>query len=302
MCPIVRSENAPTDHDSLLVLINPISGRGEGRRVAQRIRHIFHQEGLTAEVMLLSAPGEASSLIAQQAAGHAAVVAVGGDGTMNEVAAAMYHQAIRRPLGLIPLGLSNCLARHWGHPLVLTDAIRVIKQGRTQSIPLAIVRDRVVLAFLGAGLDAAIARRVALKRQGTVRDWDYVKAAAVTMVNHEWTGISVEVDGRLIPGRFFQILLSPITNYAHFFSFPEGPGFRIYLFRDRGHISLIHVLPRLGRSRDLSRVCDRMIPVHERLRIWSDQAPVYLQMDGEAGGSLPVECEIKPNALELFVP
>ncbi|MEW6263292.1 MAG: diacylglycerol kinase family protein [Thermodesulfobacteriota bacterium] len=284
-----------------LVLINPISGRGLGRRMAGPLADAFSRLGIKAEVIVLPGPGAALGLIQSRIERSTAVIAVGGDGTVNEAAAAIYQSGLRRPIGLVPLGLSNCLARHFHLPLDLEAAVRIIARGRRQTLDLIEFGGRVAVSFLGFGFDAAVVEKVAGRRRGAIRNLAYVSAAWSSLFQPVWPELEVEVDGRRIPGRYYQVLLSQTVNYARFFRLPPRPGFQACLFRGSGPIGLIRSLVRLGWQRDLERACDSAWPVKQSLRVVSNRGPGFFQYDGEAGGVLPFHGEVRPEALEVIV-
>lgn len=288
--------------DSILVLVNPISGRGRGARAAGRLARAFERHGLEARIVLLPGPGSARTLVRDMAPSYAAVAAVGGDGTVNEVAGALLAAGRRRPLGLVPLGLSNCLARHLNLPAEPEGAVAVIARGRLKKMDAALVGDRAVVSFLGAGFDAAVAFKVALARRGPIRNRDYIRAAARVFFSRDWPKIQVQVDGRRIEGRFFQVILCQITNYANYFRVPVRTGFNVYLFKGSGPAGLIRSLLRLGPRREMFRARDLDLPVRERLELYDPHGQARYQTDGEAGGRLPVDCQVKPGALNIFVP
>lgn len=102
--------------------------------------------------------GEAT-LIARQAVedGCELVVAVGGDGTVNEVASGLIHTPAT--LGVIPVGSGNVLARELGIPLNIRKACQTLKSGRTRQIDVGQIGERYFLTVAGTGLDAYVVKR-----------------------------------------------------------------------------------------------------------------------------------------------
>ncbi|MFH1092378.1 MAG: diacylglycerol kinase family protein [Pseudomonadota bacterium] len=287
---------------SCLVLINPISGRGLGAELAETIVRAFKRAGVVAEAVMLSGPGSGLELIRERAGGHAAVVAVGGDGTINEIVGAVYDSGVVLPLGIIPLGLSNCLARHWGQPLDIAAAVRVIVAGKKIKADLAWADGRVVLAFLGAGLDAEVVREVSRRRRGPVHNRDYFRAAVSAFRRKEYPGLEVQVDGQAVGGLYYQVILSQISNYARFFHLPRQTGFWVYLFRGSGPFGLIRTIYRTRLTGNLGRAADLALPVRDSLVINHRHGRGFYQYDGEAGRPLPVTCLIKTGAFEVLAP
>lgn len=284
----------------ILVLVNPISGSGRGKEAAEPIRHAFVERGIEAEIVLLTGPGSAGEIIRENIGGAHALAAVGGDGTVNEVAGAAYKLGLDIPIGLIPLGLSNCLAKHLGLPNDIEKAASVIAGGSIRKIDLCLVNGRIVHSFLGAGFDAAVVRKTAEKRKGAIKDLDYVKAAFSAFGDENWPVLSVEADGQILGKGFFQAILISVDNYAHYFSLKNPDGFRLYLFKGKSKGALFRTLFRLFPNRDLDKACDLAIPVEKSLKILTVKGSACYQFDGEAGGDLPIECEIKREALSFF--
>ncbi|MBU2551534.1 MAG: hypothetical protein KKB20_24195, partial [Proteobacteria bacterium] len=293
---------SPGRRQGVLVLVNPISGRGRGAQAVEPLIRAFRGQGLEARVELLPGPDAARDLVERLAGPYGAVVAVGGDGTINDVAAALLEAGGGRPLGLIPLGLSNCLARHLGLPWDMNRAAAVIAAGRTVRLDAGRVGRRVVVSFLGAGLDGAVVDRVARARKGGIRDRDYVKAAAVVLLGRRPGQMHVIVDGIPVQGRFYQVILSQVTNYAHYFPLPQEPGFRAYMFAGTGRAALPRTLLKSGPARRIGRAADVVRTIRREIEIHADEGPAFFQIDGEAGGRLPAICRVEPGAIEVFAP
>ena len=97
-------------------------------------------------------------LLAEQAAaeGCDAVVAVGGDGTANEVATALLHSDVA--LGIIPVGSGNGLVRGLGIPMAVRKAAHLLIDGETRLIDAGRVHDRYFFGVAGFGFDALIGK------------------------------------------------------------------------------------------------------------------------------------------------
>ena len=89
--------------------------------------------------------------------GFERIVSVGGDGTMNEVASALVNTGV--PLGLVPLGSGNGLARNLGLPLEFDRAVEVALTGGVRTIDSGRVNGHAFFNVMGAGYDAELGRR-----------------------------------------------------------------------------------------------------------------------------------------------
>jgi YegS/Rv2252/BmrU family lipid kinase len=85
------------------------------------------------------------------------VVAIGGDGTVNETASALVNS--ETALGIIPVGSGNGLARELGIPLMMRQAIKVITRGEIRFIDVGLVDNRYFFATAGMGFDAVLGKR-----------------------------------------------------------------------------------------------------------------------------------------------
>jgi diacylglycerol kinase (ATP) len=144
-------------------IFNPTSGRNRRRPwLASSIRDFISSRALDAELATTDGPGHATAL-AREAVhrGCALVVAVGGDGTMNEVAQALLHSPAA--LALIPCGSGNGLARHLSLPQSPLAALQLIAgqfdRGRVAALDTGSANGQPFFNAMGLGLDADVSRR-----------------------------------------------------------------------------------------------------------------------------------------------
>lgn len=163
---------------SFLFLVNPRSGTKLGHG-AQQMALLLEQKvnvaGHRAHCVITEAKGHATELAA--AATHSgewdAVVAVGGDGTVNEVAHALVHTDV--PLGILPMGSGNGLARHLGIPLTLDQALVRLFGSRPRCIDSAVLNGQPFFCVAGLGFDAYVGH---LFGQQSRRGWNtYVRVS-----------------------------------------------------------------------------------------------------------------------------
>lgn len=128
----------------IAVILNPASGGGSEAETAGRITELFQARGSVAAITLVREGVSISDVVRQAvAAGAAAVVAVGGDGTVSAVAAALIRS--ETPLGVIPAGTLNHFAKDLGVPLDLEQAVEVIANGKVTAVDVGEVNDRFFL-------------------------------------------------------------------------------------------------------------------------------------------------------------
>lgn len=115
------------------------------------------------------------------------IIAIGGDGTVNEIGSVL--TATTTPLGIIPMGSGNGLARHLQLPLQFDKALARALSGKETAIDVGIINDRKFFCTTGIGFDAAVASRFA---KGSSRGFmNYVKSTLYTLFHYRPIEISI---------------------------------------------------------------------------------------------------------------
>ena len=115
----------------MMLLVNPNAGKGEFRTVLADILHTICGDGWLPTVVFTKYAGEAPGIVARHAQEYDMVACLGGDGTLSEVAAGMMRLEApqRRPIGYIPLGTANDVARTLGIPFKPVEAAKGMLTG-----------------------------------------------------------------------------------------------------------------------------------------------------------------------------
>ena len=163
----------------VLVLLNEKSGTlasSATRDEPQRIKSGFESRGLRADVKSVDPAKLRETAQAAQREGYAAVVAGGGDGTLNTIAGALLGSNM--PFAVLPLGTHNHFAKEMKVPLELDAAVAAladaVSQGRVKDLDVGTVNDRLFLNFSGIGLHPQLVRQrevehKAIKRHQVLR-------------------------------------------------------------------------------------------------------------------------------------
>ncbi|MGF1533658.1 MAG: diacylglycerol/lipid kinase family protein [Bernardetiaceae bacterium] len=143
-----------------LFIINPASGTQRKTPIVTQIHAFASSDWLDYAIVYTEAPGHATQLARQAAeAGWDYVVAVGGDGTVNEAGTGLLHSDTA--LGILPVGSGNGLARHLGIPLQTMEALKRVRRGKVATIDSAQLDGRPFFCTSGAGIDAAVSQAFA---------------------------------------------------------------------------------------------------------------------------------------------
>ena len=141
-------------------ILNPISGTHSKEEIPELIEKTLDHDLYEPRIVFTEYAGHAAEIAREESkAGTDVVVAVGGDGTVNEVARSLVHTATA--LAIIPCGSGNGLARHLCLPLDVKKAIEVINAGKIEAFDYGVINDMPFFCTCGMGFDAFISLKFA---------------------------------------------------------------------------------------------------------------------------------------------
>ena len=141
-------------------IINPISGTRSKDEIPEIIESVLDHEQFTPALRFTEYAGHASEIAKECAEdGHDIVVAVGGDGTVNEVARSLTHTSTA--LAIIPCGSGNGLARHLCLPLDARKAVETINACKIEAFDYGVINGQPFFCTCGMGFDAFISLKFA---------------------------------------------------------------------------------------------------------------------------------------------
>lgn len=144
----------------ILFIVNPLAGVGHKETFPLQVDKVIDKQLFDSEIVYTEKPDHATQLSREALLNQVdIVVAVGGDGTINEVARSLIGTGTI--LGLVPAGSGNGLARHLGIPLHAGRALRVINAAKTMKIDTGIINKRPFVSIAGIGFDALVAKKFA---------------------------------------------------------------------------------------------------------------------------------------------
>lgn len=287
-------------------IFNPCSGLNRRRpQLARDIRTFIATQALDADLVVTEGPGHATVLArAAVQAGCAVVVAVGGDGTMNEVAQAVLDTPAT--LALVPCGSGNGLARHVGLPRSSLGALRLATggEGRVVAVDTGIVNGHPFFNAMGLGLDADISRRFnSLSRRGLPA---YVRTAARALRDLRPERCVIRSGER---SELLDALLIAVANSDQYGNNARiAPGARV----DDGALDLVVVKPVgiVGAAFLAARLFLGNLHGSPDVRLWRGTrfviertAPGLIHTDGETHATdATIEVTVQPHSLRLLVP
>ncbi|MCM1309901.1 MAG: diacylglycerol kinase family lipid kinase [Bacteroides sp.] len=196
-----------------LLIVNPRSGTSEKGHVIKRAIESLLAAGICVETAYTERPGHATELAAAAAAeGVDIVVAIGGDGTVNETARGLCNTS--STLGIIPMGSGNGLARHLNIPMDPIKAIGVLTQGKIEECDYCTVNDRPFFCTFGMGFDANVADRFA-SRPGQRGLINYVRSAIEEILHYKSEEYTIVCDNETLTEKAFLIACCNASQYGN---------------------------------------------------------------------------------------
>lgn len=142
----------------ILFIINPIAGKKAGKNIHQDIIRYLDTDSFIAHFKYSEYAGHISEITKQASVGeYKAIVAVGGDGTVNEIGRVLVHSNM--PMGIIPIGSGNGLARHLKIPLSIKGAVELINKMDIRQMDAIRIKGMYSFCVAGIGYDAEISRK-----------------------------------------------------------------------------------------------------------------------------------------------
>lgn len=193
-------------------IINLISGTSDKAAIPGLIDQYLDKTQFEYEIAVTQYAGHASEIAAKaKDDGVDVVVAIGGDGTVNEVARAIVHSSTA--LGIIPCGSGNGLARHLLLPLNVRKAIEVINRCKIRQLDYGIINDYPFFCTCGMGFDAFVSMKFAeAGKRGPIT---YVENVLREGLKYKPETYTIEDDNGTLQYKAFLISCANASQYGN---------------------------------------------------------------------------------------
>ena len=293
-------------------LVNPAAENGAAGRRWPELAHEAASLGLQGETRFSERPGHLTELAREAAADADLLVAVGGDGTVNEVVNGIAGLDVE--LALIPRGTGGDFVRTFGIPRKLDRAVEVALRGRTRAIDLGRGRYRswagedeesYFANIASAGMSGAIAKRTNETSKALGGKVSYAWATVAVFSRWRSDEVRVRVDGTEQAGRMHDVIVANGRYLGGGMKMvpeadPDDGLLDVLLIGDLTKRDLLLTMPKTYRGKHLPH------PKATLLRGTTVEIdapePLPVELDGEQPGTTPVRFEIVPRALRLRVP
>ncbi|MBP3711479.1 MAG: diacylglycerol kinase family lipid kinase [Bacteroidaceae bacterium] len=196
----------------ILFIVNPISGTSDKRHIIDLIPKYLDSQRFRWTLCYTERKGHAAELVGEAIKeGTDVVVAVGGDGTVNEVARSLVHTDVA--LGIIPCGSGNGLARHLYIPMNPDGALQVLADHHVESLDYGIIDEVPFFCTCGVGFDAFISDRFAKAgRRGLLT---YIENTLKEGLKYKPDTYEITIDGERQTYKAFLIACANASQYGN---------------------------------------------------------------------------------------
>jgi len=201
-----------TAEKKILFVVNKYAGIGYASDLERTIKSACQKNNATCSIEFTQRKGHAIDLAKEaHLNGFSQVIAVGGDGTINEVARGLIQSGI--PMGIVPRGSGNGLARHLGIPLKITDAVDQIFDSKTLPIDVFRVNGKLSLNVSGIGFDGHITNLFGVKStRGLI---GYVMLTVQEFLKFKEFETEIVMNGKSIKRDAFIIAIANSSQYGN---------------------------------------------------------------------------------------
>ncbi len=301
-----------------LVILNPISGNGAGAKLEPAIKDALHRGGLDFDLTRTTAPRQGVQ-IAEQAKrdGYDILVAVGGDGTSNEVINGILHFCGERAggtLGIIPVGSGNDFCKMLSLPPHWKAGVERILAGNSRWVDVGkVIGDHPAPGFdtphhFLNGLDTGFGAQVAVHAHevpyltGTAM---YLVAVFKTLVHYSVPQVRIDLDGELIEQRSTMVAISNGRCYGGGFwitplAEADDALFDVIIAKGLGRLGILSLLPKVMKGTHLDDPRVRFTRASHV--VIESPGPLIVEADGEIPflDTRRLDIEILPRRLQVF--
>jgi YegS/Rv2252/BmrU family lipid kinase len=290
---------------SIVIIYNPASRRASDEKI-RAVSLFFERKGFLTKVLTTGKRGDAEEFARQSLSKNPyAIIAAGGDGTINEVVNGMAFSEI--PLAIAPLGTTNVLAREIYRKNGLENILLTISSKAPRQVSLGKITSdngqtqtsRYFCLMAGIGFDAQAVHDVKPALKKYTGPGAYILSGLSTLLHYAPPEIVVSIDGRDING--YAAIVGNISRYGGDFRITpdariEEPALYACVFRGKKRVDLLRYVfaVSLGRhvnSRDVIYMKAAELSI-------TGAAPV--QVDGDYFGMSPIKISVARNALMLI--
>lgn len=290
-------------------IVNKVSGNGKGYKTWKKIEKILEKKQVNYEVFFSERPKHATEIARNlvQDKRTKIVVAVGGDGTIHDVANGLAGSAV--PLGCIPAGSGNDFARGLQISIDYEEALEKILTGEQRKIDIATIGGQCCMTVVGIGFDGQVAKTTNESMYKKWLNWlglgslTYVFSLVEVMRCYKPVTIMLHIDGK--KQEFTNVWLIAVANCPYY-----GGGMKICpdarcddglldlcIVHDISKWELLRVFPRVYKGKHILHPSVTMLK-GKHVEVLPE-SPLLIHGDGEVIGETPITVSVEQNFLHI---
>ena len=292
--------------DTVMLIVNPSSGKELGKEHAAAAEDVLRERYSNVDVRFTEKADDATHFAKEAASKqYKAVIAMGGDGTLNEAVTGLAEADHRPDFGIIPLGTVNDLARALGVPSDPEDAIEALKTAQPTPMDIGKYENGYFMNVIAIGLIAEAVDEVSVEEKTKWGPFAYLIEGIKAFREHSPYALSVQAEEHTFDGDAYLVVIALTNSVGGFENFEPDAELNdgllhVYLFENLGFKDAIQLAPALftGKLKETDSVTSFTT---KRVHVDSPES-LPVNADGDTGGKLPLTFEVLPSHLNVLKP
>lgn len=292
--------------DTAMLIVNPSSGKALGKEHAPFAEEVLRERYGNVDVRFTEKADDATRFAQEAASKHyTAVIAMGGDGTLNETVAGLAEADYRPEFGIIPFGTVNDLARALGVPSDPEEAIEALKTAQPTPMDIGKYENGYFMNVIAIGLIAEAVDEVSAEEKTKWGPFAYLIEGIKAFREHSPYSLSVQAEEHTFDGDAYLVVIALTNSVGGFEKFEPDAKLNdgllhVYVFENLGFTDALQLAPALltGKLKETDSVT-----AFQTTRVYVDSPEALpVNADGDTGGNLPLTFEVLPSHLQVLKP
>ncbi len=290
------------------VIVNPTSGRERAPRYIPLLHSTLAKRFDDITIKLTEKAGDATAFAKAAAEERRDVICMGGDGTINEVINGMAPVGSESAFGFIPFGTVNDLARALHIPRSPQGAIRMLETAVKTNIDVGKINDQYFINVVAAGLIPEAVSEVSIKEKTLFGSLAYFMKGVQVLNKQKSYHFKIEEENGTVIQVSSPLIAAMLTDSAGSFRNLIPPEERnkgiikLCLFHDFAWLNAIRQAPKLLAGFQMGPDFVTVVGIKKAHISIDDEDTLWTNVDGDKGPKFPIDLEILPSRLPVFVP
>lgn len=299
-----------------LLVANPLSGKGRGKRDSALIQSMLQEKGIETDILFSEYAGHTPQLVADAISkGYRKIISLGGDGTFNEAVNGVFTQNKVSPkeitLAIMPVGTGNDWCKTYSIKPTYRAAVDAIVKGKTIIHDIGVAaygndKKRWFINIAGLAYDGFVTKKTnELKAKGGGGKFFYLLSILYFLFQYRNTQVAFKIDGKSFPAQEIFTFSVCVCRYNGDgmmqapAALPDDGLFNITIIKKISKLKSILSLPKMKNGtfiemKEVETFTAKIVEV-------TSTPEVLVETDGESVGETPVKFSILPNALNVVI-